>query len=63
MRKLNKRGGEGIAGGKGDQSSRNMYTGHMVKAKGGRIDGGRRGQVGRGNGGGEMKTTVLEQQF
>ena len=63
MRKLNQRGGEGIAGGKGEQLSRNMDTGHMDKAKVGRIEGGRQGQVGRGNGGREMKTTVLEQKF
>ena len=27
--------GEGIMGGKGEESSRNMYKGHMDKAKGG----------------------------
>ena len=38
---------------------RNMYKGHMDKAKGGRIQGGRWGPLGRGGGAGEMETTVL----
>ena len=32
---------KGIMGGKGEGLSRNMYKGHMDKAKGGRIEGGR----------------------
>ena len=39
-------------------ASRDMYKGHMDKAKGGRIDGG----AGDGWGGGKMETIVLEQQ-
>ena len=43
---------------------RNMYKGHMDKAKGGRIEGGRWGWggLGEGTGGRKMKTTVLEHQ-
>ena len=44
-------------------SSRNMYEGHMDKAKEGRFEGGRQGWVGQaGRGGMKMGTTVLEQQ-
>ena len=38
-----------------------MYKGHMDKAKEDRIEGRRQGGVER-DGGGEMETTVLEQQ-
>ena len=37
-------------------------NGHMDKAKGGRIEDGRWGCLGLGGVGGEMETTVLEQQ-
>ena len=40
----------------GEGPSRNMYKGHMDKAKGGRFKGGAEGMVVR-----EMETTVLEQ--
>ena len=43
--------------------SRNMYEGHMDKAKGGQDQGQEVGMAGVGvSGGGEMETTVLEQQ-
>ena len=44
-------------------SSRNMYKGHMDRAKAGRINGGRWGWVGQGRGWGEMETTILVQQL
>ena len=44
----------------GEGPSGNMYKGHMDKAKGGRIEGGRLGWG--GHGGVKMETTVLEQQ-
>ena len=34
----------------GEGSSRNMYKGHMDKAKGSRLEGGRWGWVGQGEG-------------
>ena len=42
--------------------SRNMYKGHMDKAKVGRIEGRRWGWVEWGVGVRKMETTVLEQQ-
>ena len=50
-------------GGKGGRVVRNMYKGHMDKAKRGQDQGWamRMARVG-GSGGGEMETTVLEQQ-
>ena len=43
--------------------SRNMYKGHMDKAKVGRFEGGRQGWVGQGwCGGVKMETILLEQQ-
>ena len=49
-------------GGKGRRLSRNMYKGHMDKAKGGKGRGWEVGMAGVGeSGGGEMETTVLEQ--
>ena len=58
------RGGKrGYQRGEAEGSSRNMYKGHMDKAKGGvrlRL-GGEDGWDG-GSGGGKMETTVLEQQ-
>ena len=41
--------------------SRNMYEGHMDKAKGGGFEGGRQGWLVRGWGGVKMETIVLEQ--
>ena len=50
-------------GRKGEGSSRNMYKGHMDKAKGGTDRGWEVGMAGvGGSGGGEMETIVLEQQ-
>ena len=63
MRKLNQRGGEGIAGGKGEQLSRNMDTGHMDKAKVGRIEGRRWGQVRGGMVGGKWRQLYLNSNF
>ena len=43
---------------------RNMYKGHMDKAKGGWDQGWEVGMAGlRGSGGGKTETTVLEQQY
>ena len=42
---------EGITGEKWEESSRNMYKGHMDKAKQGRSEGGRWGWVGWGENG------------
>ena len=42
--------------------SRNLNKGHMEKAKGGRIKGGRWGWVEQESSRGKMETTVLEQQ-
>ena len=48
--------------GKGEGPSRNIYKGPMDKAKGGQDQGWELEMVeAGGNGGGEMKTTVLEQ--
>ena len=41
-------GGEGIMEGIGEVTSKNMYTGHIDKAKGDRFDGGKWGWVGQG---------------
>ena len=50
-------------GRKGRRVVRNMYKGHMDKAKEGRIEGGRQGWLEwEGVVVGEMETTVLEQQ-
>ena len=46
--------------GRGGRVFRNMYKGHRDKTKGGRIKGGKWGWLGWG---GEMETTVLEQQY
>ena len=55
---------EGITGMIREGSSRNMYKGHMDKAKGGRIEGGRWRMGGVwGVVVGEMETTLLEQQY
>ena len=55
--------GRGKWGKIGEGPSRNMFKGHMDKAKGGRFEGGRQGWVGQGQHGGvKMETTVLEQQ-
>ena len=43
-------------------SSRNMYKGHMDKAKGGRIEGGRQGWEELGEWRGKSEATVLEKQ-
>ena len=55
-------GGEGIMEGIGEVTSKNMYKGHMDKAKGGQV---RRWEVGMGGAGGhggvKMETTILEQ--
>ena len=58
------RGGqEGSWGIIGEGPSRNMYKGHMDKAKWGRFEGRRWGWVEQsGCGGVKMETTVLEQQ-
>ena len=47
---------------KGGRVFRNNYKGHMDKTKEGGIRGGRWRWLGWGGGGGEMQTTVLEQQ-
>ena len=39
-----------------------MYKGHMDKTKGGGLEGGRWGWLGRGRGALKMETIVLEQQ-
>ena len=45
-------------------ASRNMYEGHMDKAKGGDFEGGRQGWVGcRGHGGAKINTNILEEQI
>ena len=44
-------------------ASRNMYAGHMDKAKGGGVEGGRQGWVGQGVWWVKMETNVLEQKF
>ena len=48
---------------KEEELSRNMYKGHMDKAKGGQDQEWEVGMPGvGGSGGGKMETTVLEQQ-
>ena len=54
----------GNGGRKGGGLSRNMYKGHMDKAKWGYDKEWEVGMAGvEGSGGGKMETTVLEQQF
>ena len=44
------------------RSIKNMYKGHMDKAKEGRFEGGKQGRMRQGcHGGVKMETTVLEQ--
>ena len=49
-------------GGIKERPSRNMYQGHMDKAKRGKFEGRGQGWVGQGGHGGGTETTVLEQQ-
>ena len=50
----------GITGGEGEGPSRNMYIGHMDKAKGGRFEVGRWGWVGWGGVGDENGDNCTE---